>query len=110
MHKRGTESTSKEEKRGSERASESMGKKEAVGMKLEKYKQERLGYCSAKTKCGKGKALNTMKHKRETKCVRELTRKGKKKSKESSRDKEEHMQKSRSQGKHGRKGTPVRQV
>lgn len=79
MHKRGTESPSKEEKRGSERASESMGKKEAVGMKLEKYKQERLGYCSAKTKCGKGKALNTMKHKRETKCVRELTRKGEKK-------------------------------
>lgn len=54
----------KEEKRGSERASESMGKKGAVGMKLEKYKQERLGYCSTETKCGK--ALKTMKHKRET--------------------------------------------
>lgn len=37
-------------------------------------------------------------------------KKRKKKSKECSSDKEEHMQKSRSQGKHGRRGSPVRQV
>lgn len=34
-------------------------------MKLEKYKQERLGYCSTETKCGQEKALKTMKYKRQ---------------------------------------------
>lgn len=47
-------------------------------MKSEKYKQERLGYCSTETKCGQEKAVKAMKYKRETKYVRQPTRKGKK--------------------------------
>lgn len=42
-------------------------------MREEKYKQERLGDCSMEreTTCGKGKALEAVKYRRETKCVRD---------------------------------------
>lgn len=78
-------------------------------MKLEKYKQERLGYCSTEIKCGQEKALKTMKYKRQ-KNMGDNPQEKEKKCKECNRDREVHMQKSRSQEKHGRKGSPVRQL